>query len=101
MGGRVEQQQLRRAQAEHVTDRRGRLATEERLQHRVQRARPAQHGGGDPVRGGAVARFRGRQGVQRFLEGAVPVQHGGEQVEGAFAGGVGHGGVMARIGGAC
>ena len=63
---------------------------EKRLQHRVQRARAAQHGGGEPVAGRTVAGIHRRQCVQRVLKRAVAVEHTGQQLERGVAGGVCH-----------
>ena len=80
------------AQPQHVAHRFRRLPLQKGLQHRVQRAHPAQHRRGEPVRRGPVARrCRGRDGVERLLQRTAAVQHGGQQIEGGFAGRIGHG----------
>ena len=58
MRRRAEQQQPGRAEAQHVAHRRRRGLAQQRLQHGVQRAQPAQHRGGQPMGGGAVARLQ-------------------------------------------
>ncbi len=99
MRRRVEQQQRRRSEAEDVADRVRRRTVEERLQHGIQRPRPAQHVGRQPVTGRAVPRRNRRQAVERLLERSAAVEHGAQQVEGAVPGRIGgrfHAGVMAR-----
>ena len=93
---RVQQQQPGGAEAQHVAHRLGWRALEERFQHGVQRAEPAQRRGHQAMRRGAVARGERRQRVQRFLQRAAAVEHRGEQVERGVAGGVGHDGHVRR-----
>ncbi len=86
---RVEQQQPRRAEPQHVPHRLWRRAGQERLEHGIERAEPAQHRGGEPVRRGPVARLGPAGPLQTLIERAAAVQHRAEQVEGNLAGGVG------------
>ena len=83
--GRFQQQQARGADAQDVANRFRRFLAQKGLQHRVQRAHPAQHGSGEAMRGGAVPGVLRRQGVQRFFQRPVPFQHRGQQVEGGVA----------------
>ncbi len=90
-GGRVQQQQARGTQTQDMAHRHRRRAAQMRLDHRIQAAQPAQHGGGEAVRRGAVAGIGGRQRVQRLVQRTVAVEHGAEQGERGLAGRVGHG----------
>ena len=98
MGRRVEQQELGRAEAQHLADGVGRGAAQEGFQYRVERPGAAQHGGGEPMGRGTVARFGYREGVQRLLQCLAPDQHGGQQIKRAFAGGIRPCGISSRVG---
>lgn len=68
-----------------------RLAGEEILQHRIQRAGMAQHRGGQAVGGGFVTRIDGGQVVERGIERTALGEDGFKKLERGAAGGVGHG----------
>ena len=71
---------------------------DEGLQHRIQRTSPAQHRGGETVRGRAVPWLQRRKRAERLLERASSLENGAEKIERGFAGRIGHG--VSREGGA-
>ena len=85
----AEEQHRRRAEPEHEADPERRLAPEVTLEHRVERALVAEHGGREPVRGGAVAPVGIGQRVERVVERAVALGDLDEQREGSPAGRIG------------
>ena len=87
MRRRVQQQQLCRAEAQDQPHGVWRGAAQMGFQHGVQGAGAAQHGGGQAVGGGAVARLP-VQAVQRLVERAVLVGDGAQQLQREQAGGV-------------
>ena len=104
MRRRFQQQHPRGAQPQHVAHRFRRLP----FAARAPAPRPAcpssQHRGGEAVRRRPVARrYRGGRASNASSSGRPAVQHGGQQIEGGFAGRVGHGGdaVWSRQGAAC
>ena len=85
MGRRVQQQKLGGAQAEDEADGIRRGALEVRLEHRIQRAGPAQDGGGQAVGGGPVPRLAG-DAVQRLVERSALVDDGAQELQGRRGG---------------
>ena len=81
MARRIQQQEPRGAQAQHVAHRFRRRLAQERLEHRVQRSHPPQHRRGQPMRRGTVAAAPAGERVQCLLERPAPVQHRGQQIE--------------------
>jgi hypothetical protein len=75
----IQQQQTGRANAQDLAHFVGRRAAQEWLQHRIERGEAAQHGGGDAMPGGAVARLAGGKQVQGFVERVMPLQNLGQQ----------------------
>ena len=90
MAGRVQQQQAGGANPQDVADGLRRFLAQEGLQHRVQRAHPAQDSGGETMRGGAVPGILCGQRVQGFFQGTMFFQDRGQQVERRFSGWISH-----------
>ena len=96
MGGRAEQQQLRRPGPERRAHHGRRFAPQEGFQHGIEAAGAAQDGGGEAMRRRTVARRqRAWQRIQRFFQRPSPLHHGREKRERRLA--RGHAG---RAGGA-
>ena len=91
MGGGFEQQEGGGAEAQDVHHLGRRGLGQERLQHGVERAHAAQHGGGKAMTGGTVAGLDAGLGIERLLERAAAIKHGTQQIEGRLAGWVAHG----------
>ena len=87
MGGGVQQQQSGGTHAQDVAHLGWRGATQPGFQDGVERAEPAEHGGGQAVGGGAVTGW-GVHLAEGGLERAVLVQHGLQDMQRGGAGGV-------------
>lgn len=89
VGGRVEEKEGRRTEPQDMLHAGGRGAAEMRLEHRIEGAEITEHGGGEPVGGGAIARGEeGKVGKGR-IQGAAFIENRGEEMEGGLTGGIG------------
>lgn len=104
MGRRVKEQKLYHPDQQHHAHRLGRFALEERGEDFIGRAHMAQHGGGQPVGGGAIARFGGAGGgrvFERGVEHAAMDDHALDDIKGDVARGVGCDPAPTPVGTAC
>jgi 4-amino-4-deoxy-L-arabinose transferase-like glycosyltransferase len=91
MGRGVEEEESRSAEPEDVPHLWRRGAPEMGIEHRIECAEVAERGGGQTMRCGAVTRGEGGQSGESGIERAALVEDRGQEMEGSFTGGIGHG----------